>query len=164
MRTIAAAGFLLVMAFGVSACSSGGGALSLEEYFEKLQEADEKQTEKTDAIGERLADTEDIEEIKDAFGEFPAILDDFLDDLEGLEPPEEAEDAHNEAVEAGRDFLEEFDELMEDIEDAESIDDLLGATESSAFTGADERLTEACNELQSVADENDIDVNLDCED
>ncbi len=80
---------------------------------------DEKQTEKTDAIGERLADTEDIDEIKDAFGEFPAILDDFLDDLEGLEPPEEAEDAHNEAVEAGRDFLEEFDELMEDIEDAE---------------------------------------------
>lgn len=162
-RAIVGVGVLAVMSVGVSACSSGGGKLSLEEYFEKLEEIDNKSTEETDALGERLGNTEDVEEIKDAFAEFPAIIDEFLDDLEGLEPPDEAADAHDEAVEAGRAFQDEFDKLLDDLQDAESLDDLFGITENDAFNEADQAFTDACNELQSIADDNGIDVSLDCE-
>jgi len=163
-KTIAAVGLLVAMAAGVSACNGGGGALSLEEYFQKLEEADNTSTERSDAIGARLEDTEDVDEIKDAFSEFPDIIDEFLDEMEGLNPPEEAEDAHNEAVDAGRDFQDEFENALDDIQDAETLDDLIGAIGGTAFNDADERFSEACNKLQSIADDNDIEISLDCED
>jgi hypothetical protein len=166
MKALAIAGLLLAGAAGVSACSDddgGGNELTLEEYFEKLEAASDTFTEETDAIAEDLSDTEDLDEIRDGFGKLPALVDDFVGEMEDLNPPEEAQDAHDAAVEAGGEFRDAVDGVLEELEDVDAVEELSEVLDGDEVTSADEAFSAACRDLQDLADDNDIDVNLDCE-
>ena len=152
------------------ACGGGSGAMSLEEYFEELQQLDDEFSQTQDELDEEYTDKLDVDEFSDEVGDdFQAYFastrgaaGDFVGELEGLEPPEEAEEAHNAAVEQFNDCLTDTENTADDIGDAESFEEISEILNES--TGSCEDTTESCNELQSVADENDVDVNLSCGD
>jgi hypothetical protein len=160
-----------VAVIGVAAapgCNGNGEALTIEEYFEQLEdlesEADERSNEIEDDFNSAFEDAEDLDDVRDDFQDFidqqEEVFQDFFDGVQDLNPPEEVEEAHDEIVEAFEGLLDEIDGLRDAIDDADSFEDL----DTPDFDQADERLTEACTELQELAADNDIDVDLNCED
>ena len=162
IATVAAA------ALGV-ACNDGGGALSLEEYFARVDEAQnevDRQFEEAfqqeepgpDASGEEIAalGRQVVQTFSTIFGDAEGAFGD-------LESPAEAEDAHDALVQAIGNARTAIEGVEDDIPDAlslEELDTLLGSTELDAATSA---IDEACTELQTIADDNSIAVDLECE-
>ena len=161
----------LFLAFGAIAAACGGdGALSIEEYFQQLDELDDEQAMRESELEAQLGDFEALEEaealarIRDLFPQFVTSFEDFVDGLADLDPPEEAADLHEEAVSAGREVVRLFGEAADEVENAQSLDDFFSLFESGELNAAIERFDQACFDLQEVADENDIVVDLSCED
>jgi hypothetical protein len=148
-----------------------GGALTLAEYFEKLDELDETFAAESDAIeaemDEALTDLEDEDEIIDLFSQsFRDQLDnmeDFMGELGDLEPPAEVEEVHDEAVAAFQESTELLNGFIDDLGDAESISDF-EALDDAALEAASERRTQACLDVEQSAADNGIDLDLSCGD
>jgi hypothetical protein len=165
---------ILVLAFGaiVAACDSdGGGSLTLDEYFRTLeqldQDKDDRNTELEEQFDTDVAAVDSEEEALDVSREFLGAgvsnLKDFVDGLDDINPPAEVEEAHNMAVDAGRKAVEAAEGAVKVLDDAESAADL-----EAAFSGdleeAGREFEETCVNLQAIADENKIEVDLDCKD
>jgi len=173
MKSIAllvTAGLLLALGAVAGACGGdGGGGLSLEEYFKQLDTAQnevDRRFEEFFTQGEPGPDAS--EEDIAAFGrETAQTFNTILGDAEGtfgdLEPPAEAEDAHDALVRAIGGARTAIESAVDDIPDAlslEELDTFFGSSEVETATGA---IDEACKELQQIADDNSIDVDLECE-
>ena len=96
----------------------------------------------------------------DFFTALVPVLEEFSSDFRDLGPPAEVEDAHNEMLDAFDDFLASAANVIDGIEGVESESELQALFTNPAF----ERFVAACLALQEIADENSIDVDLDCED
>ena len=164
-RAAAAAALIGVAVFGGWACSDDSGeALSLEEYFQKLDEAENTFTESGDALFEGTSEEPTSEELEELLGEFTDVIKAFVSDLEALEPPEEAQEAHDAAVAAGNTASDAYDDLVEAAGDAESAEALFNSAEGEAANAAVEAFSEVCFDLQQVAADNSIEVDLNCND
>lgn len=158
---------------GAAACGGGGG-LSLEEYFTQIEElSDELETRGTDAeqtFNEELVGAQSNDEAIDAIeafiGEAIEISSNFREGMDDLDPPSETAELHNQAVDAFDDTIAEFEEARSDLQAAESEDELLEVANDleTRFDDVTSASTEACNGLQEIAGENEIDVDLQCED
>ncbi len=158
-----------------AACGDGGEALSLEEYFQRLDAIQED----VDARFEEQGDDEDpfdpdapLEERVDALTgglqDSKAILEDAVEAVQGLDPPAEVEDAHDEFVAALLGFLPSFDDFRDraaDVESESDLEELFSSLDegSQEFQEAGERLDAACLAIQAIADQNNIAVDLNCE-
>ena len=160
--TAALLGLLLVAA----ACDDGGGgsagALTLEEYFDELEGSSAELDERTASVVETLETSDDLEELREAASQYPDILGDFVEDLEAQEAPGEAADAHQDAIDAGVAFLDLLTGVVDEAEQAETVDDFVAALGSDAVETASDEFTRTCLALQSMADDNRIDVDLGC--
>ena len=102
---------LAVLAFA-GACRGSGG-LSLEKYFKRLDEIDNRSGERTDALqsqfdlisDETRTDQERIDAAQSTFPEFATIVDEFFESVDKLEPPKEARENHQEAVDARKPWM-----------------------------------------------------------
>ena len=169
LALLAAAGLLLALGAVASACGGdGGGGLSLEEYFAKLDAAQNEVDRKfEEAFQQEEPGLDTSEEDVAAFAreivqDFSTILADAETAIGDLEPAAEAEDAHNTLVQAIVGARTAVESIADDIPAAlplEELDALLGAPEVEAATNA---VDEACMELQQIADDNSIDVDLEC--
>ena len=159
----------LLLAFGAIAvaCGGGGEPLALDEYFQRLAkvfaDADERFEALTDQCAEDFESEEaEIEATRCFFDASVLVFRDALDETDDLDPPAEAEAAHEELVNAGADlaqFIGEFGEQLADTESASELEELFG---EESFVDIGERYEEACLDLEEIARENDIDVDLDC--
>ena len=162
---------VLLVAFGAiaAACGGGGEPLTLREYFQRLAkvftDADERFEALTDQCVEDVEpEGAEIEATRCFFDASVRVFRDALDETNDLDPPAEAEAAHEELVNAGADlaqFIGEFGEQLADTESASELEELFG---EESFADAGERFEEACFDLEEIARENDIEVDLDCED
>ena len=174
LAMLAAAALLVGLAtFGV-ACKNGGGGLSLEEYFQKLDSIQEQadatfatQEASTgepsqDASGEELAAF-----LRDNVTSSADVLRDAAADVDDLEPPDEVTDAHNDLVAAINDLVAAFDDMADSVPDTLTLAELenAGSTffNSDELNAADEQFVAACNALESVGADNNITVDLACE-
>jgi len=156
-------------AFGV-ACKNGGGGLSLEEYFTQLDAAQnevDRQFDEAFQLEEPGPDTSE-EDIAAFARQVAEVFSTIFEDAEGtfgdIEPPAQAEEAHNALVQAIGDIRTAIDDVVDNIPDAlslEEMDAILGAPEVETASNA---VDDACKELQQIADDNSIDVDLECED
>ena len=108
---------------------------------------------------------EDMEATRDYFDGFEAIFRQTLNDLNDIHPPAQAQDAHEEFVAALSRMLalaEHFNDRLADLESPSDLEALLAQNEPS-FDAAAERFDNACVQLQGIAHENGIEVNLGCE-
>ncbi len=163
----------LLLALGVAAAAcggGGGGALTIEEYFQQLQAlndaTDEHSEELEEAFDADFLAAGSEEGVLQAFenfftGSLP-IFEDFIEGMEDLNPPAAVEDAHNQSVEGSVELLAVVQNVLAGLDDVDSTTDLEALFEEEGFFTAGERLDAVCFDLQEIADENEIDVDLDC--
>lgn len=161
---------ILVACGGAAPSPEATGALSLEDYFEGVEAAlARSEATPLDAPfpGEVLEDpAATLDEKKQAVKEFISahlkVSEKLVADLESLDPPPEVEDAHQDFVLGFKGSLL----LLEDFRDKEldaieSDADLTPMTVDEAFAKAFAS-PDACEELQTIAQSNNIDVQLNC--
>ncbi len=173
LAMLAAALLVGLATFGV-ACKNGGGGLSLEEYFRKLDSVQE-QADATfatqeasagepsqDANGEELATF-----LRDNVTSSADILRAAAADVDDLEPPDEVADAHSDIVTATNDLVAAFDDMADSVPETLTLAELenAGATffNSAELNAANEQFVAACNALEQIAADNNITVDLACE-
>jgi hypothetical protein len=163
---------LLLAALAVVAVACGGREpLSLEEYFQRLEEirADAFQRmvaleEEFEEVDSASTDEEQIDEVRRFLDGSASSLGALVDDLEGLDPPAEVEGPHDDLVQAESDRVELIRDLADRLEDVESrseLEDVFDESEDDSDE-VEGRLDAACLALQDLADEKDIDVDLEC--
>jgi hypothetical protein len=167
---------LLTLA-GSAACGgdgdkeAGGGAngLTLDEYYQQLAAAiDTLAADASAVVDEAAANTGDagIDEQKQGATSFitgfAAAFTSFAEEAGGLEPPVEAVDAHAELVDATNDFVDAANGLLDQVDAAQSLDELGALFSDETVTAAGQRSETACNDLQSIAGDNNINVQLNC--
>jgi hypothetical protein len=155
---------LAFAAMGGWACTDDeGNELTLEEYFAALEELDATANEQTDALFAGIDNSSDVEDFRGALSGIPEIVAEFNSGLEDLDPPDEAQEAHDAAVAAAEAFAEAQETALAEAEDAETVEELDETFNDHAFAQADEAFQDACTDLVQIAIDNNIDVDLGCE-
>lgn len=160
---------MLVLAFGAiaAACGDNGDdTLTLEEFFQQVEELDDQFEADAAPLEEELAQlTEEssLDEVLDIVGRQADVIEDFVDELDGLSPPDEAADLTDETVSAGRDVVQALRDGIEDAEGAESIEDIAELFAGFETAEAGSRFEQACLDFEQLAADNGIAVDLDCE-
>jgi len=156
---------LMAGALLLAACG-GEEKLDLDQYFRGLDDiVDTADTRVDTLMDEAQGVGEETEATRVYFEGFEAIFEQTLNDLNDLHPPAEVRDAHDEfvaALAAGLAVWEDFSTQLADVESPSGLKTLLAEFEL-AFDAAAERLDNACLQLQGIADQNAIEIDLECE-
>lgn len=146
---------------------AGSDAEALEDYFAELRAIIDNNGEQAAALEEMYPDAfEDPQETADWYVGFLALFEDVRDQIADVDPPEALEDEHEDFVgsaEAIPELIETVQEALEDIETLDEMDDFFAEDEDYfALDAAFADFGAACQALQDVADEEGVDVDLDC--
>jgi len=167
-RSLGVLAFVLLLA----ACAGGG---STEDYFAQLETVTGTlDAELDDLEGTFNAGILDINfETADAEGALIALFQTSLtetaesftrlvDGLGDIDPPSPVADPHAEALEAGERVLAEYREREDQLASLDTLADLDDYAAALSAGGSRLRFTEACQELQTIADQDNIDADLGC--
>lgn len=143
-----------------------GAEPTLDTYFGQLADLRETYASRAEAMGERamtLAD-DDLEGYQDYFREMQALFAESVDAVKDLDPPPQVRTAHDAFVAAQSQLQVATGDLRDRVESVGSVSDLVavlrdaGTASEEANAGVDA----ACRQLQTIAGENGIDVDLKC--
>ncbi|HJP40096.1 MAG TPA: hypothetical protein QGF35_00100 [Dehalococcoidia bacterium] len=162
----------IVLSLGLAAIvvgCEGDDELTLEEYFDRFQKISDERTAEIDSLGslDLFLDEDDLDGFRDAFKEAAEISDKKIAEVADLNAPSEAAHRHNEFVSAGQAMFDELDKIIEAMEDADTLEEVIdvmieAGTKPSEFSVIEARFDDACWELQGVAEDAGIDVDLEC--
>ncbi len=151
-----------------AACDGGdsGGELSVEQYFEQVGVIVEDLQGRTATFEQPLeqefdSEAEQIEAFRDAFTTAIPIFRAFVDDLSDIDAPPEVADAHGDLIAGIAGLVDGLEELTARLAGVESLSEMQDLV-VSGFGSAIGQLAAACLELQSIAEDNDIDVDIGC--
>jgi hypothetical protein len=161
-------------AVAAGACGgSSGGELTLQEYFTEFLALSEVKNETIFGLPEpRINDDDALEDseregLLDYFNAEIQTVRDFRDGIDGLQPPSELRGAHDEFVTGFSALVEYWESLVPLLENASTFPEAeeLG---QSAFIGQEAdsifaRIRAACDTVQQVADANEVEADLTCE-
>ena len=158
------------LAWAASACN-GGGASSLEDYFEEYEKLDNKAEDATadlqrefDASLTATSLNDEVrKDLRDYYTRQIEVRQDYADSIARLDPPEAARAAHDASVTSYQAVLDAFSGIVDDIGQAQTIDDLDNIFTGAELTAAIDAANKACADLQKVADDNNVNVNLECD-
>jgi len=147
----------------------GGGdsESTLDEYFQKLdvvtQDIDKRITDlqgKYPAVFQQTKDTQSY------LNEYVPTVKAAVDGLENISPAKETKDAHTQYVAAGRDFVKGIEAAAAKLSKVEQDSDLKAAlnevNDDKDLNSASDRFDKACRDIQKIADDNNIKVDLKC--
>jgi hypothetical protein len=171
MRTLIVAGIAALAIVGVACNEDGGsssGSLSLEEYFSELDRIGDDADAASDAIELPNLDPDaSFEESSAAFLDYfeqvANIVEDGVSDISALEPPDAVSEEHDRYVDGLNEIRDASNNYLDRLGDADEdeFDEILSGDDP--FEAIDERITEACSDLQAIADENNIEIDLECD-
>lgn len=160
----------------VAACSGGGGRdeLTLVAYFSALEDIKPTVPERADPIAPPDIGGSDatLDERKSALvsslEETRAVVHEFLAELEDMNPPDKAQELHGDSLAAGRDLVKAIDRIIADVANVADVgdfppSDIFVFFAYPEFVSAGERLDAICANLQKLADDEAVDVDLGCE-
>ena len=90
------------------------------------------------------------------------IMRDFTSDLSDLNPPSETRDAHDAFVTALKAAAEKLENIAVKFSDVQSQEEFDLLVDDSSTEAAFDEVEETCNRLQTVANNNNIVVDLGC--
>jgi hypothetical protein len=155
----------------LTACGGGGDGeeLSLDEYFRQLDSIEEGIKAGIGGLEEESAGVigEDVEATRVYVDGYQDIVEQAVNDMKDLDPPSEAGDAQDEFVAGLSGMVSVWGDLSDRLGDVETTSEmqtlLTEAVNEAPWLEASEQFADACSELQGIADEKGIDVELDCE-
>ncbi len=169
------AALILALIALASACGGDGGgqgdALSLAQYYQRVDELVNDVAEQGDELIDEAftdvdgASSDDAQLAASRFylEGFLEIIDQFLDDLRDTEPPSEVRDAHDAFVDAAGGFAGASRDVIDRLEDVLSPGGLGELLDDRDLNEAGDRVEQACFEVQDLAEEHGIDIDLNCE-
>ena len=173
---------VLISGLGAVAIACGGGSSEtnpLETFFESVKQAVDDADAEADEVEAGmdlgLAVAEDLEGVLDALADgvhgFQQLASDVRDDLEEIDAPEEIAGLYSEFVAifgAAADALEDLEadigEIDPSVDEAALLEQVteFGENITEEFGSLGIESDAICFQLQDVADENGIDVDLEC--
>ena len=156
---------LLTLGAMAAACNGSGG-LTLEAYLQRVDELDDARQQQAVALEEplrELSEAEAVVQLRQILPQEIALFEDFADGLEDLDPPAEAEALHAEALDALQAFSQTFGDLSDEFAGVESFADLDALFSQQDAVDADERLTQVCLDIEQLAADNEITIDLSCQ-
>ena len=156
-----------LMAASLLATCGGNEALDLGQYFRRVEDIEEAAETRANALNEQSQGLgQDIEATRSYFEGFEAIQADILNDLNDMHPPAEARDAHVEYVAALEEALAltgGFSDRLAAVQSSSDLEAVVSGLNDPAFDATLQRLSDACLELQRIAADNGIEVDLRCD-
>ncbi len=160
---------VLAVGFVLTACSSSSpepAAVSLDEYFQRVQTLHETQEGLSEAIGQHFAeqlsgDEANIDKMLAAFAEilpeflpeFRVVFSETRDGLVEITPPAVAQDAHADLIAAYEEFLALIDRSLQQLDDGQQPTDVLNALFlDRSGTELGRRFSQIASELTAIAD------------
>jgi hypothetical protein len=153
--------------------SDDDGPMTLEAYFDRIAEIREESREQADEIvaemDSRAQDAEGTEGsipvLEDGLRQFEELASSVVTDLNDITPPQEAQAAHASVTAAFETGAVAIGDAQDALGDVDSEDELQAFTAEvdQEFADLTASADAACLELQAVADDNGIDVELSCE-
>jgi hypothetical protein len=159
------------LVFITAACGGGGDdPQTLEEYLGLYEAADNRAEQASDQLDTQYAAvlsqtqlTDDNRpDVQAYFQELGEVGQTYVDEISDLNPPEEAEDLHEASVESYQHVLDLYDDAQADIGQVTSIGGLQALFDTPEINDALEAANEDCRELQQLATDNNVDVDLEC--
>lgn len=161
---------------GIAACGgddNGGGdsgarkQFTLVDYFSTYEDINKAAEEQFDSIAPDIGGSDaTLDERKSALvaflEEIRDIAREIIAEFEDIDPPDEAQALHEDSIAAGNDLIEAIDGIITEVEDFDSLSDILDFNVPE-LDAANERLDAICADLQKLADDEEIDVNLGCD-
>jgi ABC-type transporter Mla subunit MlaD len=162
---LSASMLVLFMSLLIVACG-GGDSMSLEEYLTEFARIGEETEDAVDAVATPdVGSNPSVEEGKDAlatyFEEIREVTEDARAEVEDLDPPGEAQDEHENFLDEIDELLDALDTYADRIADADTAEEFQAAT--SDTSDLDATNFSSCDDLQQLADDNRIDVDLRCD-
>jgi curved DNA-binding protein CbpA len=145
----------------------GGGESTLDEYFKKLdavtQDIDKRITDLQGKYANAFQQTKDTQSY---LNEYVPTVKAAVDGLDKISPAKETKDAHTQYVAAGRDFVKGIEAAAAKLSKVEKDSDLEAAlnevNDDKDLNSASDRFDKACRDIQKIADDNKIKVDLKC--
>jgi hypothetical protein len=161
---------LVVVATAASGCGGGDGGATPDEYFRQVEALANGIGQQSEALGSKWeedlaavsSDQDRLELTRGFYHDLFSLIGDFRDGLADIEPPKEVEEAHHDLVGIADEFSSAWSEISAEVESAASEAELEELLSNDEFAAAGQRFEEACVELQRIADDSGIDVDLDC--
>jgi transcription elongation factor GreA-like protein len=159
----------------LAACGGGDGEeeqeeeISLEDYFQQFDAIEEGMKTESAALDEQSEGIigQDVQATQDYVTAYYDIVEQGLNDVKALQAPSEVKDAQDEFVAALANMISLWDDLSDRlaaITTSEELQTLLMEIQAETeWVEVSQQFTDACRELQGIADENGIAVTLDCE-
>lgn len=153
----------------LAATACGGGGSTLQEYFDELHGIQTSFEQKgKDLQAELQTKLQGVTTQAEALPLFKGFLEDSLTaadglvaDLDAIDPPSEVQSQHQDLVDAAKAIRGGLSDVIDRFDEFASIDEI-----SQFFTtdlaDIEQQGTDACNSLQTVADDNDVNVDLSC--
>lgn len=167
--TLGAILLLMLSAVTLLGCDGGGDELSLKEYYAELSRAQVEAGQRTPSAdvdpGDIPADTppEELRRLlKEGLRASRELNEAFLEDLKSIEPPAEAESVHEDylaAIDAVGAWIEG---TIETVDGVDSLEEFEKQVDLSAYRDIEQGFIEACTELERIAADNGIEVDLEC--
>jgi hypothetical protein len=153
--------------------NGAGDELSLEEYFQRIDDIFARSDEDLDALVEDLntatgpgTDFDAAVSVLDQFvTDSIGVLSDSIDDMQAMNEPSDVRDEHEAfiaAIDEARLAIQSFQSDLEGVQNEEELEEL-NAEFATSFDQAVQGADTACGALQGIADDNSIIVDLNCE-
>jgi hypothetical protein len=165
---------LVAMAATATGCGGGDGdtGVTSEEYFRQVEALVGHLDQQTEALAikweEDLAsatsDEERLRLARDFYSDLFSFVEPLQDDLRDIEPPKEVEEAHGALVDLAGEFSRAWSDISAEVRNAASEAELGAILNDDHFTEVGQRFEQGCVELQRIADDGGIDVDLKCSD
>jgi hypothetical protein len=147
----------------------------LEAYFLELRRlADEARASASEVAAElepraadlqnQPSDEEKLSLLSDLYKKIIAVSEAYMAGLEAIDPPPEVQSEHERFVEETEQQVANMEEAAQQVDSAVTVEDIAGLFEDDSFEQVIGLAIamEPCFDLQAIADEHDIDVNLAC--
>ena len=157
---------LIVGSVLLAGCGGGEEELDLDQYFQRLEDIGDDAQARMGMLQEEYQEVgEDIEATRDYVDAVEGITKQALNDLKDLHPPAEARDAHDEFVGGASEMLAVWEDRSDQLAGVESLSELQAVLveDKPASDAVAKRVDNACRQLQGIADENGIEVDVGCE-
>ena len=156
--------------------ATGGGGVEaspqLQAYYSSIatifDTANSASDELSTAFDEKYSAATTVEEARDTLisylSDSSSINSKSLDDLRGVSPPDEVKDKHQAFVDAGQKLLDIAQELYGRLQDVTTEEEFNSVSDEFDTKGSDaaQAVNTACDDLQGVADDAQIQIDLQC--
>ncbi len=157
----------LAAALLVGLACGGGGESTLAEYFTQLDAVTKDVDKQIADLQSKYANAfQQTADTQSYLNEYVPTVKDGIDRLAKIDPAQQTAEPHKEFVAAGRDFLTRIEAAAARVSQVQNDADLQPAlkqlNDDQDLTSASDRFDKACRALQKIADDNKIQIDLQC--